>query len=103
MYNNSRWDIVDAAKEKDFDLAKIKTEDLPEEMRSMTLEQRKEYIAKKTAEREAVQLKIRDLAAKRGAYIADEMKKKDINPDKSFDDAIRRSIVEQAKARGFTF
>ncbi len=41
LYRNVRWDLVDASQEEGFDLAKIKDADLPEEMRSMDLPQRK--------------------------------------------------------------
>src|SRR6185436_19712883 len=41
VYNNATWDLVDASKEKDFDLAKMKVEDLPKEMQTMTMEERK--------------------------------------------------------------
>lgn len=103
QYNNRSWDIVDAAKEKNFDWSKIKTEDLPEEMRSMNLAQRKAYVARKTAERAAIQNKIRELSAKRGAYIEAEMKKKGAAGQNSLDLAIRRSVVQQAQSRGFKF
>ena len=55
QYNARLWDLVDASREKDFDLAKIKDADLPEEMRKMTLAERRAYIAKKAAERAAIQ------------------------------------------------
>lgn len=103
QYNNSTWDLVDASREPNFDLAKIKSNDLPTEMRTMNLAQRKTYLAKKRAERTQVQQKIKNLAAKRALFIENAMKKSGRNPDKSFDDAVRRSLKKQGAERGFAF
>ena len=54
-YSNARWDIVDRAKEKGFDISKLKDEELPAELRKLNAEERKAFVAKKTAEREALQ------------------------------------------------
>ena len=59
-YVNSSWDLVDAAKAKDFDLAKIEAGDLPAAMRGMTLEQRKAHLAKNATERETVRKEIQN-------------------------------------------
>ena len=103
QYNNSSWDLVDASREPGFNLGKIKNEDLPKEMRAMNIAQRKNYLAKKTQERAQVQNKIKFLAAKRALFIDQQMKKGGKNPDKSFDDAVRRSLKTQGAQRGFQF
>lgn len=103
QYNNRMWDLVDASREKDFDLAKIKDTDLPEEMRKMTLAERKAHIAKKSAERTALQDEIKALSAKRDAHVKAEIAKQGLNTDKSFDEAIRKSVTEQARKKGFKF
>ena len=48
VYKNDSWDLVDAQKDSGFDLSKIKSEDLPEEMKSMSLTERKTYVGKKS-------------------------------------------------------
>ena len=43
-YKNADWDLVDAMDEGAVDLEEIEADDLPEEMRDMTTEERKEYV-----------------------------------------------------------
>lgn len=104
QYSNSTWDLVDAAKEKDFDLKKVKDEELPDEMRKLDAKGRKAYIEKKTKERDDIQKSIKDVAAKRDAYVKDEMKKlAGGKPADSFDAAVRDSLRKQAEEKGFAF
>lgn len=103
QYNNRLWDLVDASKEKDFDWTKLKEDQLPPEMKKMSLAERKAYVAKKTAERKAIQEQIKDLSAKRETYIQAEMKKKGQSGDKALDAAVRKTVVEQAQKKGFRF
>lgn len=99
VYNNSTWDLVDASKEKEFDLAKVKKEELPEEMRTMSVDEQRAYIAKKTQEREELRKEIATLSVERQKFIDAEMKKKNLTADASFDDAVRKAIQEQAAKR----
>jgi hypothetical protein len=104
QYNNRSWDLVDAAKnDKEFDIKKIKTEELPEELRKMTADQRSEFITKKSKERDDIASQIKELASKRDAYIKDEVQKKGLDTNKAFDEAVRKSITEQAGKKGFEF
>ena len=96
VYDNSTWDLVDASKAKDFDLAKIKTEELPKEMQPMTPEQRKAHLDQKLKEREQIQKDIAKTNVERQKFIDEEMKKKNLTADASFDEAVRRTIQEQA-------
>lgn len=96
VYNNATWDLVDASKEKEFDLKRVKTEELPAEMQKMSPEERSAYVAKKQSEREAIQKEIQKVSAERAKFIAEEMKKQNLSADASFDQAVRRTIQEQA-------
>lgn len=96
VYNNAAWDLVDASKEKSFDLKSLKTEDLPAEMQKMTPEERKAHIEKTMKERETIQKEIAKVSAERQKYIDAEMKKQNLSADASFDAAVRRTIQEQA-------
>lgn len=102
-YNCARWDLVDAAKEKEFKLEEVKDEDLPEDMRKLSLEERKARIEKMRAEREAVQKDVVATNTEREAFIAAEMKKKNLTQDQAFDEAVRRAVREQAGRKGFAF
>jgi hypothetical protein len=105
QYENSVWDLVDAAKKEGFDLKQIKDEDLPEEMRKLDENGRKEYLANKTKERDALQKQIKEVSGKRDAYVKEETAKAASAGGKgdSFDAAVRESLVKQAESKGFSF
>jgi hypothetical protein len=103
QYNNRGWDLVDASREKDFDLKKVRKEELPANMQKMTLAQQQNFIAKNAAERARLHKQIRLLGTKRDAYLKTEIKKRGLNQSQALDDAIRRSVVGQAQMRGFKF
>ncbi len=103
LYDNAAWDLIDASGKEGFDLSKVKDEDLPEEMRKMTLEQRSAFLEAKKAERKATQEKIKDLAAKRSDFVRAEMEKRGLDDKAALDRAIREAVREQAAAKGFVF
>jgi hypothetical protein len=103
LYDNGSWDLVDKSSEAGFDLAKIPSDDLPAEMRTMTLEQKKAWIETKRQERAGIQVRIRELAAKRTEFVRGEMEKQGLDDSKSLDKAVRDAIREQAGAKGFHF
>ena len=101
LYRNSDWCIVSRAmEEKNFDITKVPEAELPEEMKKMKPEERKAFIEKKVAERKKIQEEIADTSAKRGKFLADEMKKHASATDKQLDTALRGIIREQAAAKG---
>jgi hypothetical protein len=102
LYRNSTWDLVDKMKEKDFDITKIKDEDLCDELRKMKPEERLPFLKKKAEERADLQKKITDLSAKRQKKIDEELAKTPkTDADKALDEAFKGVIRDQAKARGF--
>ena len=72
-YQNASWDLVDAAKDKDFKLAELKTEELPAEMQKMDAEERKTYVEENAKERTELQTKINQLNQEREKYVASRM------------------------------
>lgn len=100
-YRSSGWDLVDASRSPNFDLGKLEEKDLPEAVRQLAPEKRAEYIAQAAKDRAAVQEQIMQLAAKRGEFIKLEIEKQGLTQDKSFDEAVKKSIVEQAQRKGF--
>ncbi len=103
LYRASDWDLVDASKDKAFKLEDVKKEDLPKEMQSMTLEEKKAHITKKAQEREELQKKVNELGRKRQEFIEAEVKAKGLTQDKAFDEAVRKTVREQAEKRGLKF
>lgn len=98
LYRNSSWDLVDACREKRVDLAKIDARLLPERLRKMSVAERKAHVAALEKRRKAIQARIRDLTAKRDAYVLAERKRRALDASRSFDFAMLAAIREQAKA-----
>ncbi len=101
-YTNAQWDLVDACKAADFKLEAIEAKDLPEAMRTMTIEQRRALVAQRAGERQAIQAKIKEADAKRAKFVADAIAARGGDAT-SFDRVIRDAVRAQASARGFTF
>lgn len=104
QYRNDTWDIVDRMKnDPKFDIRSMKDEDLCDEMKTMTIDERVAYLKKKLEERTGIQKTIIELAGKRAKFI--ESKRKD-NPkgdaEKSLDEALKAIIRSQARSKGFT-
>jgi hypothetical protein len=100
-YKNSTWDLVDAVKDGKVDLANVKEEELPEEMRKMTPEERKAHLEKKAEERAKVQDEVRKLSEEREKYVAEERKKQAEQGAKTFEDAVRDTLKTQLEKKGF--
>jgi hypothetical protein len=102
-YKNDDWDAVDAFKDNEQELSKLKEEELPAEMKGMNATQRKEFVDKKAKEREAVQTKIREVNEKREKYIADERKKQSGDSKNTLDEAMLGAVREQATKKNYKF
>ena len=90
--------------EKDFDVKKLKEEDLPDDLKKLKPEERETFLKKKAEERAKVQKELTELAAKRAKFVEEEIKKKPKDAaDKAFDVAVRGMIREQAEAKGMKF
>lgn len=100
-YVNSSWDLVDAAKDKEFEVAKLKSEELPAEMQKMNTEERKAYIEKNSQERAQLQTKINQLNAEREKFVAARMK--EVGGANTLDAVVISAIHEQGEKRNFKF
>lgn len=103
VYSCGTWDLVDGCANGQIVLADIKVEDLPENMREMTIEERQAYLDETGAKRAGIQEQIAALAKDRDAYVAEEMKRLALDTSKSFDNAVRQAVRDQAAAKGFSF
>jgi len=101
VYNNSMWDLVDATKEDAKVLEKVDASTLPDEMKSMTVQQRRTYVDGKAREREAIQKQIQMLSKKRSEYIAVNASKS--GQDLMLDAVMLKSVKEKAKAKQMTW
>jgi len=101
IYKNSSWDMVDAQKEGKLNIERIKKEELPNEMKKMTLQERKDYLKKKKIEREKIQTEIKALKIKRNKYIANKRKNK--VKEITLDSVIINAVKTQAEKKKFKF
>jgi Mg-chelatase subunit ChlD len=94
---NASYDLLDAVKGKKVRLEDLKTEELPPEMRKMTLNERKEHLEKLDQRRQGLLKKAADLDRRRNDFIAKAQAKahKDGGRD-SFDSQVLRIIQRQA-------
>jgi hypothetical protein len=94
-------DLVGKLADKDFDLSKVKDEELPEALRKLDPEARRAYLETKAKERADLQAKIQDLASKRAAFVKKVMDERQLDDSQSLDRVLRDAVREQAKASGF--
>jgi len=92
---------VDAAKAKDFDLAKVNAEELPEDMRKLNESERRAYVEKAAKERSELQAKIVQLNAEREKYVAQQTKAQ--SGTSTLDQAVIGAIREQGQKRNLKF
>ena len=102
FYDNGHWDLVDARDQKGFDLTKIPAEQLPEEMRGMTLDEKKAHIKKMAAERKAIQDKIKALAAEREKHVAEQRREAAEKQGETLGEAINNTIDQQLEMQGYS-
>jgi len=100
-YENSSWDLVDAAKKKDFKFADLKEEELPDVMKKMSTDERKAYVEKQSKERTELQTRITKLNEDREKFIAARMKA--VSATNTLDSVVISTVHEQAEKRNFTF
>lgn len=100
LYNNSSWDLVDAKNQSKIVLSDIKTEDLPEEMKSMNGIEKTKYIEEKSEKRKKVQLQIKQLSEQRSSFLTNQNANEN---NKNFDYSMMTAIRLQAEKKGFTF
>ena len=84
------------------DLDAVKEDALPQTLRAMPAEERKEYVVKTAKKRAELSGQIKALAAKRGAFLADEVKAIGGAKD-SLDQQLYDAVRSQAGKAGLTY
>lgn len=103
LYNCS-WDLVDACKQEGFKLEEVDVSDLPESMKSMSLEQRVAFVKETGEKRSAIQAQIQQLTQARDAFIAAERRALAERPGPdTLETAIVNCVREQAQRQRFEF
>ncbi len=101
VYKNESWDLVDAAEQEDFEIAKVKEEALPAAMKGMSDKEKVQYVDTKKKEREQIQKEIIELNKKREAYVKKQQTEN--ASETALDDAMLKAIKTQAKSKNFKF
>ncbi len=83
-----------------FDVKKVPVEELSEQLKKMSPEEREKHLRGLLAKREELQKQIVELAKKRETYIQTELKNKPNAADKAFDEAVRGALRDQGKKKG---
>lgn len=94
-------DLVGAVENGSVKLKDVKDEELPEDLKKMSPEERQKYVDAKIAERAELRKKIEELDGKREKFLAEEREKK--GGKDGFDSAVSKAIHEQAEKKGLKF
>jgi Mg-chelatase subunit ChlD len=96
-----RYDLVQACTDGTVKLDDLKKEELPEQMRPMSADERAAYIAHQTAARDKAASQINELSDKRQAYLREQLGK--VGAADSFDRRVLEALKAQAARRGITY
>ncbi len=99
-YSNAGWDLIDALAQKQVTLGNLKDDELPAQMKGMTLAQKQKLVADLAAKRADLQDKINAANEKRRLFLADAAKKN--APADTLDQAILSSVRDEATRKGFS-
>ena len=81
-------------------LGAVKDEDLPSELRKLSVEERTKEVEKRLAERREIRKQIMDLSKQRADYLAEEHKKGKGGAQNGFDAAVSSALRQQLAKKG---
>jgi hypothetical protein len=103
-YRNGYWCLVDHVFQDNAKIEDIKEEDLPDNMKKMSMAERKAYLEGKKKEREEIQKKVASLNAERAKFVSEEQEKLAKKDGKeTLDTAVIKSVRKQAEAKKYEF
>jgi len=95
-------DITEKAAAGEVDVGRLDAAKLPEPMRAMPAEERRTYVADKKKARDEVLKEMKELTAKREAYLKEQARKVPAKPS-GLDGVVNGAITEQAKDYGLKY
>ena len=101
VYQNATWDLVDATKENKVKLEDVAEQEPPENMKKMTPDERKAYVAEQTKKRGELQKQITDLGAQRDKYVAEKRREEAAGGADTLDAAMLKAVREQIAKKEF--
>jgi len=97
-------DLIDALHANETTLAEVASEALPENMRSMSNEERDRYVAQQAARRREIQRSIDELIAKRTAFVEEERRRLiAAGKGDAFDLKVQDILRAQAERKGIRY
>ncbi len=100
MYNNATWDLVDAAKDKNFKYEKINKKNLSKELQGKSTMELKKHVESQAKKRKVIQDKINELNTKRKKYT---LEKQVEDKNENLEKAMISTIKKQAKAKNYSW
>lgn len=101
LYSLSEADLVDAMRQEPEAIANLPADQLPENMREMTVEERKAYVEEQAARRAEIQKQIATLSAERERHVAAERAKLAASGEDTLGDAMLKAVRRQVAAKGY--
>jgi len=101
LYWNGHWDLVDACSQVTFRLEDVAKDDLPEELRALTVAALRAHVEAQRQKREELKKRIEAIGKERDAFVVAERRKLGEAGKASFEHAVLESVRQQAEARGF--
>jgi len=93
-------DLLQSIENGSVKLDSVKDEDLPAELRKLSVEERRQEIEKRLAARRDLRAQIVTLSKQRAEFIAAETKKRNGNKQSGFDIAVAAALKEQLARKG---
>ena len=102
--STSSWDLVSAAESDDFDIRSVNQEDLPDAMKNMSDEEKKNYLQNKVEQRKKLMQELDTLLQKQKEFITQEIEKQkqDTEAD-NLESLLLQTTRDQAIRRGYQF
>jgi von Willebrand factor type A domain len=100
-YSNRKRDLVDSLNEDKEILKRVKREELPEQLRELSLDERETLVRQTATRRVDIQKQIADLAAQREAYLAKHREQAGDASDKTLGGAVAATVRKQLEKSGF--
>ena len=100
LYNNKKWDLVDAYDDAEFEISSVEEDELPNELQGKSENEIKKYVEMKKNEREEIQNKIREYNSKRLAFIAENQKSSNSG---ELENAMIQAIKKQAASKNYSW
>ena len=98
LYNNKKWDLVDASDDSSFDIAMVEEDELPTELKGKSKVEMESFIQKKKTERSKIQSEIQTFNAKREKFIAEKQKD---GQKGELENAMLKAIQKQAAKKDY--